>query len=117
VSIWDDPTIRPAGDYVKFDEPGDAIVGEILAVAVHTFEDGKRAPKLVIRTDDGDERTLTAGQMQLSAKLAEQRPEVGDRIAVTYIGSEKRAGGKTLKKFDVVVKRGAPSTVSAADLI
>lgn len=116
MSVWDDPTIRSTGDYVRFDAVGDSVAGEIVAISVHTFEDGKRAPKLVIRTDDG-ERTLTAGQMQLLAKLAEARPEVGDRIAIVHTGVERRSGGKTLKQFDVTVKRGAPSKVAASDLI
>jgi len=117
MSIWDDPTIRPTGEYVKFENVGDSVAGEVLAITVHTFEDGKRAPKLVIRTDSGEERTVTAGQMQLAAKLAEARPEAGDRIAIVHTGVERRSGGKTLKQFDVTVKRGAPSKVAASDLI
>lgn len=116
MSIWDDPTIKPTSEYVKFDAPGDSVSGEILATGIHQFEDGKRAAKLVIRTDIG-EVTLTAGQMQLAAKLAEVRPEPGDHITVTYLRSEKRAGGKTLKHFEVNVKRAATRGVKASDLI
>lgn len=117
MSIWDDPTIKPTSDYVKFDSPGDTVDGEVLAVGVHQFDDGKRAAKLVIRKTTGDEVTLTAGQMQLAAKLAELRPEEGDHITVTYVRSEKRAGGKTLKHFDVQVKKASNRGVKATDLV
>lgn len=116
MSVWDDPTIRPANDYVKFENPGDSVSGEVLAVGVHTFEDGKRAAKLVIATPTG-EVTLTAGQMQLAAKLAEMRPEQGDHITVTYVRSEKRAGGKTLKHFDVKVTKAGARGVATNDLV
>lgn len=105
-SIWDDPTIRPSGDYVKFENVGDSVVGDVLAVGIHEFDDGKRVAKLIIHTDNGEERTLTAGQMQLAAKLAEARPEAGDRVKIVFTNVEKRSGGKTLKHFTVDVKKG-----------
>ena len=108
-SVWDDPTIRPSGDYVKFETVGDFVVGEIIGLGIHEFPDGKRAAKLIIRDDDGEERTLTAGQVQLATKLAEARPEVGDRVKITFTQVEKRSGGKTLKHFDVAVK-GTPKS-------
>jgi hypothetical protein len=107
-SIWDDPAVKPSGDFVKFETVGDAVTGTVLDVSIHTFEDGKRAAKLVIRTAEGD-RTLTAGQLQLAAKLAEARPNVGDTLAINFVGIEKRAGGKTLKQFTVAVTRGNSS--------
>jgi len=106
MSIWDDPSIRTGGDYVKFENPGDNVNGTLTHIGIHTFEDGKRAAKLIINTADG-EMTLTAGQVQLASKLAEARPEVGDHIDITFTRSEKRAGGKTLKHFAVEVKKGA----------
>lgn len=117
MSVWDDPTIKPTNDYIKFENPGDSVSGEILAVGIHQFEDGKRAAKLVIRKDNGDEVTLTAGQVQLAAKLADVRPETGDHVSITYVRSEKRAGGKTLKHFEVDVKRAAARGVKTTDLI
>jgi hypothetical protein len=104
-SIWDDPAVKPSSDFVKFETVGDSVSGTVLDVSIHTFEDGKRAAKLIIRTSEGD-RTLTAGQMQLGAKLAEARPNVGDTLTINFVGVEKRAGGKTLKQFTVAVVRG-----------
>lgn len=108
MSIWDDPEIRVGGDYVKFEEVGDKVVGEITGLTTHTWDDGSKSPKLFIATDDGGERTLTASQIGLKIKLGELRPNVGDRISITYISVEKRPGGKTLKHFDVKVKPGVP---------
>ena len=109
-SVWDDPTIRPSGDYVRFETVGDTLVGDVIGLGIHEFPDGKRAAKLIVRDDEGEERTLTAGQVQLASKLAEARPEVGDRIKIVYTENEKRSGGKTLKHFDVSVKKGGAKT-------
>ena len=117
MSIWDDPAIKPNSDYVRFETIGDSITGEVLEITIKTWDDGSKCPSLLLCTDSGEQRTLTAGQRQLIAKLAEHRPEVGDRIAVVYTGISKLAGGKTAKSFDVTVKRGQPSKVAASDLI
>lgn len=105
MSIWDQIN-KTNGEYVKFETPGDSVAGTIIDLGLHTFEDGKKVVKLTIRTDTGETTTLTAGQVQLAAKLGEVRPEVGDHLTVIYVRSEKRAGGKTLKHFDVKVVRG-----------
>jgi hypothetical protein len=113
MSIWDDPALASGGDYVKFDNPGDGVVGDVLNVGLHTWADGSVCPKLTIRTDDGNDVTLTAGQVRLQSALREQRPEAGDRIKVTFTEVEKRPGGKTMKHFDVqVAKGGAKGTVA-----
>lgn len=113
MSVWDDPEIRSGGDFVKLENIGDTISGTVQAVRVHRFDDGKVAPQVLLVTDDGEERTLTAGQVRLKAALAEERPETGDHVTVTLTDIEKRAGGKTLKHFDVTVTRGQASTTPA----
>jgi hypothetical protein len=115
VSVWDDPEIKAGGDYIKFDNPGDTVSGTVTAIRAHRFDDGKVVPQVLLVTDDGEEKTMTAGPVRLKAELAEQRPEAGDHITVTFTEVEKRAGGKTLKHFDVkVTKGGAPAAASAA---
>lgn len=113
-SIWDDPEIRPSGDFVSFTDKGDHVAGTITAIGRHTWPDGKVSPQIHLDTDDGA-KTVTAGQVQLKAKLAELRPGVGDRIRIELVDIEKREGGKTLKHFDVKVKAGEPPTVTADD--
>lgn len=104
--IWDDPEIKSGGEFVKFEAVGDKVSGVVTAVKKHRFDDGSVVPQVYLTTDDGEDRTMTAGQVQLKAKLAAERPEVGDHITVVYTQQEKRAGGKTLKHFAVEVRRG-----------
>lgn len=104
-NYWDNPAIAVNTDYVKFENVGDTVTGAIIDLGVQQWQDGSMSPKLTLRTTEGD-RVLTASQVQLKSKLSELRPNVGDTIKVTLAGVEKLAGGKTLKKFDVNVKRG-----------
>lgn len=104
-SIWDDPELKTNDNYVKFESEGDTVTGLILVLRKYTFDDGQTVPQLIIRKDNGDEVTLNAGQMMLQRRLAELRPEEGDRIGIQYTSMERRAGGRTLKHFDVAVKR------------
>jgi hypothetical protein len=111
MSIWDDPELKINSDYIKFENPGDIASGTIVAIRAHKFDDGNVVPQIILNTADG-EKTVTAGQMQLKAMLAEKRPNVGDQITITFTEVEKRSGGKTLKKFDVQV--GASAAPAAA---
>lgn len=105
-SIWDDPEVKSGGEFVKFETVGEEVSGTITAIKAHRFDDGKVAPQILLVTDDGEDRTMTAGQVKLKNALVEQRPEVGDHIKVKFTSIEKRAAGKTMKHFDVVVTRG-----------
>lgn len=112
-SMWDDPELRSGGEFVKFEQVGDKVAGVITAIKKHRFDDGNVVPQIYLTTDDGEDRTLTAGQIQLKTKLANERPDVGDHITVTYTQQERRAGGKTLKHFEVSVRRGAAAAGEA----
>lgn len=113
MSIWDDPELHVSDDYVKFENPGDTITGTITALRIHKFDD-KAVPQVIVRTNDGRDRIITGGQARLKALLAEKRPDVGDTITVTMTNVEKRAGGKTLKHFEVDVNRAASAPAAAA---
>lgn len=112
MSIWDDPELKPAGNYVSFENPGDKVTGTILAIRKHQFPDGKVAAELILRKDDGEEVTVTAGQVMLARKLAELRPAEGDRIGIQFTQVEKRDGGKTLKHFEVQVANADPASLA-----
>lgn len=114
MSIWDDPELRAGGDFIKFEQPGDSVAGTINAIRAHKFDDGKVAPQILLTTDDGEEKTVTAGQVRLKLALAEQRPEAGDHITITLSQIEKRTGGKTLKHFDIKVRRSGPAAAPEA---
>jgi hypothetical protein len=111
--FWDDAELRTGGDFVKFDQPGDTVTGEITGIRKHQFEDGKVVPQIFLNID-GEERTLTAGQVRLKALLGEKRPNVGDTITVTLTDVEKRAGGKTLKIFTLDVNTTTAPAAPAA---
>lgn len=113
MSVWDDPEMRTASDYASFNEVGDSVSGVVTGVFAHRFDDGKVVPKIMLDTADG-EIALTAGQVRLKAELSEKRPEVGDTLTVKLTEIEKRAGGKTLKHFDVTVVKGNGAPVAAA---
>lgn len=112
-SIWDDPELRAGGDFVTFDAVGDTVAGTVQAVRRKTWDDGKVSPEILLVTDQGEEKTLTAGQIKLKLLLTEQRPEIGDHITVKLTDIEKRSGGKTLKHFSLDVKRGGGSAPAA----
>lgn len=115
-SVWDDPDLRVGGEFVKFENVGDTISGTVNAVRAHRFDDGSVAPQILLTTDGGEERTVTAGQVRLKAELATQRPEPGDHVTITHTEVEKRSGGKTLKHFKVEVRHGgapAPAPTQA----
>lgn len=115
MSVWDDPELAVGGEFIEFNNVGDVASGVIKVVRTHRFDDGKVVPQLLLVCDDGEERTLTAGQIRLKMTLVEQRPEAGDHIRVTYTSKEPRAGGKTLKHFDVQITRNhAPHLAQTA---
>ena len=114
MSIWDDPDMKVADDYINFDTVGSTVTGRIIASRIHRWDDGTASPQLLLHVD-GEEKSLTAGQVRLKAALAEKRPEPGDTITVTLTDIEKRSGGKTLKHFDVqVIRAGAAPAATAA---
>ena len=109
--IWDDPELKVTDEYVKFETVGDGVSGKVLNISVHRWDDGTVCPQLLLDVD-GEEVMLTAGQTRLKRALAEQRPQVGDSIKATLTEIEKRAGGKTLKHFDVTTGGTAPAAAA-----
>lgn len=96
-----------SGDYFKFDDVGDTIVGVIKDVREGRTFNGDPCPELVLETDDGEEKTVTASQVRLKAALAEKRPQVGDKVRIAYSGVGEASPGKAPpKEFTVDVKEG-----------
>ena len=95
------------GDYFKFEEVGDQIVGVIKTVREGRTFNGDPCPELVLELEDGDEKTITASQVLLKAALAESAPQVGDKVRITYSGiGEAKPGKAPPKQFTVDVKAG-----------
>lgn len=108
---WADPDFAVGGDYVKFENVGDTVTGKVIAVRKHVWDDGSVSPQVLLDVD-GEEKTVTAGQVRLKAALAEKRPQPGQHVTITLTDIEKRSAGKTLKHFDVQV--GTPVAAAAS---
>jgi hypothetical protein len=96
-----------SGEYVKFEDVGDQVIGVIKDIREGRTFNGDPCPELVLEDDEGDERTVTAGQVRLKAALAEKRPQKGDRVRIVYSGvGEAKPGKAPPKEFTVDVKQG-----------
>lgn len=104
-------------DRFKFDTPGTSIAGEIIELRVTDFGGtAAKTPELWVRKDDGTTWSIVATQTRLRTLLAQERPNIGDRIAIVYTGDgeKTKAAFNPPKLFDVVVKRGTTPAVPAA---
>lgn len=115
MSVWDTPELQTSSEYVKFENVGDTVSGTVINITAHKWDDGSVSPQILLSTVDG-QQTVTAGQVRLKAMLADKRPEVGDLLKITLTGVEKRAGGKTLKLWDVEVTSGGDPAATAEQL-
>lgn len=115
MSVWDTPELQTSSEYVKFENIGDTVSGTVVNITAHKWDDGSVSPQILLQTVEG-QQTVTAGQVRLKALLAEKRPEVGDLLKITMTGVEKRAGGKTLKLWDVDVTHGGDPAATAEQL-
>lgn len=96
------------GEYVKFEQVGDKIVGIVTDIREGRTFNGDPCPELILEDDDGAEHTVTAGQVLLRIALAEKVPEVGDKIRIVFSGvGEAQPGKAAPKEFTVDVKRNA----------
>jgi|SRR5690554_2844561 len=108
---WDNYT--QTGDWITFKSIGDQVVGIIKAIRQGKDFNGNPCPELILEVD-GDEKTLTAGQVMLKAALAEQRPSVGDKVRIRYSGDgDARPGKAPAKLFTVDVKKGPHELANA----
>lgn len=102
-----------SGDYVKFENVGDQVVGIIKDIREGRDFNGNPCPLLVLEVDGGDEKTLTAGQVLLKAALAEKAPQVGDKVRIVYSGvGDAKPGKAPAKVFTVDVKKGPHELVN-----
>ena len=105
--VFDYSTYANSGEYVKFENVGDAVIGVIKVVREGRDFNGNPCPELILEDDEGEERTVTAAQVLLKAALAEKAPQKGDRVRVTYSGvGDAKPGKAPAKLFTVDVKPG-----------
>lgn len=108
---WDD---FANGDFIKFENVGDSVAGEVRSLTVGQDFNGAPCPKILIATDEGDERTVTAGQKVLQSRLAEVRPQVGEKVAIVYSGVGDAKPGKAPAKLFTVQVRAVDGSLRQA---
>jgi hypothetical protein len=114
---------KPSTDFpenFKFKVPGNKIAGRIVRIETTTFNGrSDPMPELILETANG-ERSVVATQTMLRSDLADQAPQVGGEITITYTrdGESSRAGFSPPKLFDLKVKRGQglPAGVDPLDI-
>lgn len=97
------------GERFKFINPGDKIEGEILSITTTTFGGtADPTPVLSMKLPNGKIVEVTASQTVLCSRLAEEGPDIGDFLSMTFTGVADNAkpGRSPAKLFDVIVKRG-----------
>ncbi len=104
-SIWDDPELQSGDNYFTFDNVGDTLQGRVEIIKRQVWADGSVSPQLFLTDPQGQDVILSAGQIRLKNELVAQRPAPGDDIWIRMTKVEPRGGGKTLKHFDVRVRR------------
>ena len=101
------------GDFISFKEVGDSVVGIIKVIRTAKDFNGNPCPELVLDVD-GEEKTVTAGQVLLKAALAEKAPQVDDKIRIVYSGvGDAKPGRAPAKQFTVDVKTGSKPVQAA----
>lgn len=117
VDPWDKMNAPPSGEFPAdkwmFDRPGTTLVGEVSNIREANFPDGSHAPEMWVVDKNGVEWQVTCGPFGLQQLLFEQRPLVGDLIALQYQGETKLGGGKAKKGFKLQVKRGTVVVAAA----
>lgn len=70
-------------------DEGDTIVGSIQKISASTPSKYGIYPIVLVMTEDGELVNLHCFHNVLRNRLLEQRPKVGERIAVKYVGREQ----------------------------
>lgn len=104
----------PSGDYIKFSEVGDKVVGVVLRIGLGSDFNGNPCPQIVLDTEDG-EKTVNCGQANLKAQVMalDPRPKAGDKMRITFSETKPAAKGE-LKVFTVEHKVAEP--IKSGDL-
>lgn len=88
-------------------DPGDKLIGEIVMLNEREGIYGVY-PVLTVRQDDGTELAFHAFHSVAASALAEQRPQVGERIGVAYKGEKTTQDGKKYHHYAVAKDGPAP---------
>lgn len=79
-------------------EDAAVLIGEVVDIDVGT-SDYEPYPLLVVRTDDGAEFAVHAFHTVLKNELTRQKPQIGERIGIKYLGEQATKPGSKFKSF------------------
>jgi hypothetical protein len=89
-------------------DPGDKLIGSVVEISQRDGTFGAY-PILTVRQDDGTELALHAFHTVVANELARARPEIGERIAIKYIGMKPGSDGRAgYHAYKVAVDRPEP---------
>jgi hypothetical protein len=94
---------RYASTWVKFEEVGDQVAGNLLGVDEEVGQSGDVYPTLTLKNDEG-ERRVRASQFDLKQQLEAKDPQDGDWLEIELTGFEQVSKGK-MKRFRLDVTR------------
>lgn len=79
-------------------EDEDKLIGEVVDIQMGT-SDYEPYPLLVIRLDDGSEKAVHGFHTVLKNELLRQKPQIGERIGIKYLGEQETKPGSKFKSF------------------
>src|SRR5687767_466240 len=79
-------------------EDPDLIIGEVVDIQVGT-SDYDPYPLIVIKQDDGEEKAIHGFHTVLKNELLRQKPQIGERIGIKYLGEQATKPGSKFKSF------------------
>ena len=85
---------------------GETLIGEVVSIGERNSQFGEDVyPLLTVRTDEGRELHFHAFHTVARQELASQKPQIGDRIGIRYLG---KPDGKKYEHYRIVVERAEP---------
>ena len=98
------------------ENPGDTIIGVITALDSRDGGYGDYPIVTVQEDGTGNLTAIHAFRTVLKNEVINQQPQVGDRIAVRYLGQQpaKRPGGSPYHSYKMALERGAGTPAATA---
>lgn len=79
-------------------EDADLLIGKVVDIQVGT-SDYDPYPLLVVQSDDGSEKAIHGFHTVLRNELMRQKPQIGERIGIKYLGEQATKPGSKFKSF------------------
>lgn len=109
---WDDPKAKPkSGKFVKFKIVGDTASGTVKAVTFKTFNPGEEDEQTVPVVELEEGQSITCSARMLHEAMFEMRPQIGEFVEVTFVGTDEENYGRKLFRVDVTRLDGSTEAI------